>query len=308
MEPIIKIENLQKRFGELTAVDGLSFEIFPNEIFGLLGPNGAGKTTTISMICGLIPLSDGQITFNHKTKDQKSLLGYCSQENILYPKLTCFEQLIFTGQLYGLPPKLIKTTATTLLYQMGLSDKANTLASKLSGGMKRRLNICLALIHSPEILILDEPEAGLDPQSRILVRDFIKTFSREKTVILTTHNMDEADRLADRIAIIDHGKLLLLDTPQNLKKTIDEGDILELHIENSSQHAINLFMKELEDTSIQVRINTDGLALKHPNIIEYLPLLKKKAEISKLSIFEYKIREKSLEDVFIHITGRKLRE
>jgi len=234
METLIKVERLKKRYSEFTAVDGISFDISRNEIFGLLGPNGAGKTTTISMICGLLPISEGEITFaNCNGKNKKSIIGYCPQENIFYPKLTCLEQLLFIGQMHGLPLKKAKLRAIELLNLLGLTDKTHVRASNLSGGMKRRLNICLAFIHDPEILILDEPEAGLDPQSTILVRDFIKTYSKQKTVILTTHNMDEAERLSDRVAIIDHGKLLLLDTPQNLKRTVSEGDILELGKRNN---------------------------------------------------------------------------
>lgn len=228
MGALIKIEGLTKRFGELTAVDGISFDINRNEVFGLLGPNGAGKTTIISMICGLLPASGGEIIFTDTNgKDKKSMIGYCPQENIYYPKLTCLEQLVFMGQMYGIPSDTAKNRAIELLYLLGLSDKTHVLARKLSGGMKRRLNICLALVHDPEILILDEPEAGLDPQSRILVRDFIKGYSNKKTVILTTHNMDEADRLSDRIAIIDYGKLLLFDTPDKLKQTVGENATLE---------------------------------------------------------------------------------
>jgi ABC-2 type transport system ATP-binding protein len=205
---MISIANLTKCFGDFTAVDRLSFEIQKKEIFGLLGPNGAGKTTTISMICGLLKPSEGTIRFdNFNGKNPKSLIGYCPQENIFYPKLTCFEQLLFIGQMYGISSRIIKPKALELLELLGLKDKTSERAGRLSGGMKRRLNICLALVHDPEILILDEPEAGLDPQSRILVRDFISAFGGEKTVILTTHNMDEADRLANRIAIMDHGKL-----------------------------------------------------------------------------------------------------
>ena len=153
--------------------------------------------------------------------------------------------------------KTVKVRAIELLNLLGLEDKTNVRANNLSGGMKRRLNICLALIHDPEMLILDEPEAGLDPQSRILVRDFIKTLGKEKTIILTTHNMDEADRLADRVAIIDHGKLLLLDTPQNLKRTVGEGDILELVTENSTENAMKQFAENIALLSMNVKINAD---------------------------------------------------
>jgi ABC-2 type transport system ATP-binding protein len=304
----VQIQNLSKCYGDFKAVDNVSFAIHKNEIFGLLGPNGAGKTTTISMICGLLPISGGSIQFNNQNgKDPKTLIGYCPQENIFYPKLTCLEQIIFIGQLYDLPMKIVQPRATELLEMMGLTDKTNIRASKLSGGMKRRLNICLALIHDPEILILDEPEAGLDPQSRILVRDFIKSIGKKKTVILTTHNMDEADRLADRVAIIDHGKLLMLDTPSNLKKSVGEGDILELILENEDQNALDRFVSEVTSLSMNVKTGDGSVLIKHPNMIENLSTIKHIAETIGLNIAEIKLRENTLEDVFISLTGRKLR-
>lgn len=305
---MIKISNLTKKYGDLTAVDQLNFEIQRNEIFGMLGPNGAGKTTIISMICGLLPPTSGTIQFeNFNGKDHKSLIGYCPQENIFYPKLTCYEQLMFIGEMYDISSETLKSRAVDLLQQMGLTDKMNVRASKLSGGMKRRLNICLALIHNPEILILDEPEAGLDPQSRILVRDFIKTFGKEKTIILSTHNMDEADRIADKIAIIDYGKLLLLDTPQNLKKSIGEGDMLEIRIENATEKMLNDFAEKVSVIAQQVKTGFDFLLIKHTNLIEQLSLIKKLAEEQNLKIAEIKLRDNTLEDVFIHLTGRNLR-
>lgn len=306
---MINIEGLKKKFGEFTAVDGLDFRIFQNEIFGLLGPNGAGKTTTINMICGLLPATEGKITFtNNQGKNLKSLIGYCPQENIFYPRLTCLEQLMFMGEMYNYPSKTIKPRAVELLNLLGLEDKTNVLAGKLSGGMKRRLNICLALVHNPEILILDEPEAGLDPQSRILVRDFIKAFGKEKTVILTTHNMDEADRLADRIAIIDHGRLLMLDTPQNLKKSVGEGDILEIVLVSRNESSINHFAEKLSSLSMNVKIKNDAVLIKHSNIIEQISIIKNTADENRVKISEIKLRENSLEDVFIHLTGRTLRQ
>jgi ABC-2 type transport system ATP-binding protein len=307
MEIVIKVSNLQKSFGEVRAVDGLDFEIYRNEIFGLLGPNGAGKTTTISMICGLLQPSGGSITFSNE-KDGKSIIGYCPQENIYYPKLTCLEQLVFIGRMYGLSSKSVNERTAELLDLLGLKDKRHVLATNLSGGMKRRLNICLALIHNPEILILDEPETGLDPQSRILVREFIKTFSKEQTVLLTTHNMDEADRLADRVAIIDYGKLLLLDTPQNLKKRVGEGDILELVLENSDDEKLMKFLKMTGPLSLDVKTNADSIIVKHPDVIEYLPTIKNMAEKNNLNISEVRLRKNTLEDVFIQLTGRNLRQ
>jgi ABC-2 type transport system ATP-binding protein len=309
MGTVIEVNGLTKKFGEFTAVDGLSFGIVQNEIFGLLGPNGAGKTTTINMICGLLPSTGGSIRFNGSSgNDRKSLIGYCPQENIFYPKLTCLEQLQFIGQMYGLTVKNVKSRAKELLGLLGLSDKTNERAANLSGGMKRRLNICLALVHNPEILILDEPEAGLDPQSRILVRDFIKAFGKEKTVLLTTHNMDEADRMADRIAIMDYGKMLLLDTPHNLKKTVGEGDVLEIIPENGSEEQIDLFTEKVTPLVTLVKKSTNSILFKHRNMVQLIPAVRQIAEDAGLAIGEIKLRENTLEDVFIYLTGRTLRQ
>jgi ABC-2 type transport system ATP-binding protein len=313
MASIIRVQNLRRCFDDLVAVDGLSFEVRRHEIFGLLGPNGAGKTTTIRMICGLLPPSAGAIEFmNGKAlKSQrsfKSLIGYCPQENIFYPKLSCFEQLVFIGQMYGAGTRELRVRATQLLEMLGLREKVHTRASDLSGGMQRRLNICLALIHDPEVLILDEPEAGLDPQSRIMVREFIRGFGKEKTVILTTHNMDEADRMADRVAIIDYGKLLLLDTPEKLKKTVGEGDILEIIPEGGGKEAVKSFVKKVADLSMDVRSGDNAILIKHPDLINKMAIIRELADSSGVVISEFKLRENTLEDVFIHLTGRKLRQ
>jgi len=308
MEIKIKIRELKKTFGDFIAVDGLTFDVYANEIFGLLGPNGAGKTTTINMICGLLPITSGNIVFDHRTSADKPFIGYCPQENIFYPKLTCLEQLVFIGQMYGLTAESAHQKSLELLNLIGLESKAQTRAGRLSGGMKRRLNLCLALVHDPEILILDEPEAGLDPQSRVLVRDFIQSIGKKKTIILTTHNMDEADRLADRVAIIDHGKLLLLDSPQNLKRTVGEGDVMELVTENSAENIRTAFTEHIATIAPDITMNENSIFIKHANMIEQLPAIKKMAEISGLVITEIKLRENSLEDVFIHLTGRNLRQ
>jgi len=309
LHPMIKVENLTKRFGDLIAVDGLDFEVRKDEIFGLLGPNGAGKTTAINLICGLLEPTAGRVIFEKfPGKTRKSMIGYCPQENIFYPKLTCREQLLFIGRMYGVPMKILRTRITELLNMLGLHDKINTQAAKLSGGMKRRLNICLAMIHDPDILVLDEPEAGLDPQSRVLVRNFFKLAGKEKTVILTTHNMDEADRMSDRVAIMDHGKLLLVDTPLNLKRTIGEGDVLEITFQNNGKGNTAKFSEEMTTLGINVRKGEGVVLLKHLNILGLLPSIKGIAEANNLTIGEIRLRENTLEDVFIHLTGRNLRE
>lgn len=314
-EAVIQLADLTKKYGDLIAVDGLSLEINKGEIFGFLGPNGAGKTTTINMICGLSPPTSGKIIFaNSQTftnRDFKHHIGICSQENIYWHKLTCLEQLRFMGEMYNMPGKLAKRRALELLDLMGLSDKSKVLANKLSGGMKRRLNICLALIHDPEILVLDEPEAGLDPQSRILVRNFIKSLAKEKTIILTTHNMDEADRLADRVAIIDYGKLLLLDTPANLKKSIGEGDLLDIVLATEkpgNRDKLDKLVDSLRRLSDNVKTSGTNLFIKSKNLIESVADITSAIKAHGFNIKKMTMRENTLEDVFIHLTGRKLRQ
>ncbi|MCK4465436.1 MAG: ATP-binding cassette domain-containing protein [Bacteroidales bacterium] len=309
----IETINLVKKFGSLTAVSDLNLQVYEKEIFGLLGPNGAGKSTSINMICGLLKSTSGEVLVMNekitKNKKVKSLIGVCPQENIFWPRLSCREQLLFMGKLYNLNQKKAKQRSEELLELLGLNEKSNTLGSKLSGGMKRRLNIGLALVHDPPIIIFDEPEAGLDPQSRILVRDYIKSLKKEKTVILTTHNMDEADRLADRVAIIDHGKLLMLDTPGNLKQSIGDGDILEIifHNKNSEQSIANAISQLLKISSHVHRANST-IVIKTKNLVEKLNDITGILKSEQIEIKEFRMRENTLEDVFIHLTGRKLRQ
>jgi ABC-2 type transport system ATP-binding protein len=308
--PIISIKDLTKKFGNYTAVDHLSFDVQKGEIFGFLGPNGAGKTTTINLICGLLPCSEGEILFyTSNGAKTKSTIGYCPQENIYYPKLTCLEQLVFMGSLYGLSRAGSKEKGTELLTFMGLADRSNTYAGNLSGGMKRRLNICLSLMHDPEILILDEPEAGLDPQSKVMVRSFIRDFSKDKTVILTSHNMDEVERLADRVAIIDWGKLLLIDTPANLKNSIGEGDILEfeLNIDNGKDLITNDLIDSLSKY-YHVSYDANVIIIRSTGIIEKINEITGILNQHGLIFKEIRFHENTLEDVFIHLTGRKLRQ
>ena len=230
---VLRTQDLTKRFGDLVAVSGLSLEVYQGEVFGFLGPNGAGKTTSINMICGLLKPDAGSVwllgqLLQGGDQGLRRTVGVCPQEIVLWERLTCLEQLIFMGQMYGLSASRAGASARHLLEVMELADKAKVQARKLSGGMQRRLNLAMALVHDPQIVVLDEPDAGLDPQSRVKVREYIHSLARVKTVILTTHNMDEAERLADRVGIIDHGKLLVLDTPQALKARLGEGDVLEV--------------------------------------------------------------------------------
>jgi ABC-2 type transport system ATP-binding protein len=308
-EIVLQTRNLTKRFGALTAVDQLSLDVQAGEIFGFLGPNGAGKTTSIQMMCGLMRPDSGDVLINGQPilggdPSLRARVGVCPQENIIWAKLTCIEQLEFMGETYGLRRSIARQRGLALLVSLGLAAKTKELGGRLSGGMQRRLNLALALVHDPELVVLDEPEAGLDPQSRVLVREFVRALARVKTVILTTHNMDEAERLADRVAIIDHGKLLVLDTPEALKRTLGDGDVLELEIAQDVETALALAREILPDVSTS---NHTLIARGH-GLIEKLPALLEKLRAANLAQREIKLRANTLEDVFLALTGRKLRE
>jgi ABC-2 type transport system ATP-binding protein len=302
----LKAENLLKTFNGFTAVENLSVEIERGEIFGLLGPNGAGKTTSIKMITGLLKPDSGKVLINGKpadNKDDRQSVGLCPQEIVLWNNLTCIEQLVFIGEMYNVPGPVAKKRAKEFLEKIGLSEKSKKLVKTLSGGMQRRMNLLMALMHDPEILILDEPEAGLDPQSRVMVRDFIHSLSKTKTVILTTHNMDEADRLCDRITIIDHGKMLVTDSPENLKRKIGKGDKLEIKFSGPAFQIDDI--KALAD---EVELNGQVMIFKSKAIVESIPLIIETLKRKGLTIVGINLSENTLEDVFISLTGRKLRE
>lgn len=309
-EPFLEINHLTRTFGTLKAVDGVDLAVQSGEIFGLLGPNGAGKTTTIQMICGLLAPDSGSIRLggqpvrNGEAKVMRRI-GVCTQQNILWEKLTCAEQLEFAGQMYHLPASQSRTRCDELLEQLGLSEKRNQLASKLSGGMQRRLNLALGLVHDPDLVVLDEPEAGLDPQSRVMVREFIHSLARRKTVLLTTHNMDEAERLCDRLAILDHGRVLCVDTPAELIRTVGEGDVLELECEMELSPQLT---GEFERIGLRIgRVN-------HTWVVRGRALVEKMAPIfdlfraNSVNASQMHLRANTLEDVFISLTGRRLRE
>jgi ABC-2 type transport system ATP-binding protein len=308
-EVVLQTEGLTKRYGSLTAVDNLSLEIYGGEIFGFLGPNGAGKTTSISMMCGLLKPTAGRVLIHSKlvhggSPEVRARVGVCPQETVLWEKLTCLEQLEFIGEQYGVPRRTARQRGGELLEILGLSPKANTLAGKLSGGMKRRLNLALALVHDPEILVLDEPEAGLDPQSRVLVRDYVRSLARRKTVILTTHNMDEADRMADRVAIIDHGKLLVVDTPEALKRAVGEGDVLEMDAWLDPLPVKVILGGYFPDvTSINHTVTVRGR-----DLLARLPEILASLQQAGIETDHIQLRTNTLEDVFLSLTGRRLRE
>jgi ABC-2 type transport system ATP-binding protein len=309
----LEVKELVRRYGDLLAVDHLSLKVKQGEVFGFLGPNGAGKTTSIRMMCGLLKPTSGEVFINGKrvppggNEETRSKVGICPQENILWNKLTCYEQLVFSAGMYNVPLFEARSRAERLLQEMGLAFKRNKLAGTLSGGLKRRMNVIMAIMHDPEILVFDEPEAGLDPQSRLLVRDFIRETARKKTVIVTTHNMDEAERIANRVAIIDSGKLLQLDTPENLKRSIGEGDVMEMKLHCVDPANLVRAEKDLMALGYGVTREEDHFTIRAMNLVPRIHEVYQLLERDMISIQEMKVRENTLEDVFIHLTGKNLR-
>lgn len=309
---VMEAQNLTKKFGDFLAVDSLNLKIKKGEVLGFLGPNGAGKTTSINMMVGLLTPTSGKVLVNSEDieKMNKRTIGICPQELVLWENLTCHENLKLMGDMYTLPKDILASRIENLLKDLYLTEKTDTRVSNLSGGMKRRLNLAMAVIHEPEIVLLDEPSEGLDPQSRRVLWSYIRSLrdNDHKTVILTTHLMDEADRLSDRVAIIDHGKLLKLDTPENLKKEIGEGDVIEITLPNKEKNQdVMKYLETLEDI-ISV-IEVDGkINLRAFNAVSKLPKIVASLEKSDIEIDDLSVRQNTLEDVFIELTGTRLRE
>jgi ABC-2 type transport system ATP-binding protein len=233
----IVIESLVKKFEDVTAVDGINLQVSKGELFGLLGPNGAGKTTTINVLCGLLKPTSGSATVGgydvqKETSKVKELIGVCPQDTPVYPYLTGRENAEFFGNLHAMPKEKLKKNVDALLQRLSLLEDSKRRVGKYSGGMKRRLNLILALVHDPEIAFLDEPTVAMDPQSRHAVWDFIRDLKKNgKTVILTTHYMEEAETLCDRIGIIDHGKLIALGTPTALMRKYKAKNLEDVFIQ-----------------------------------------------------------------------------
>ncbi len=312
-ELFLSVEGLSKHYGNVPAVDNVSFSVYKDEVFALLGPNGAGKTTMIKMLCGLLKADSGNMVFDgipiSKEYCQiKDMIGLCPQEIVIWEQLTCLEQLKFVGMSYGLSAREAGKKSESLLETLGLTGKKNKLAVTLSGGMQRRLNIALALVHDPKLIILDEPQAGLDPQSRILVRDFIRQLAKQKTVILTTHDMDEADRLSDRVAIIDHGKILMIDTPERLKEKSGMRDLIQVTTGELSEDRLDGLLDAIPQEFTEKRYSDGLLLLGASDVIELIPIVIRTLKAFNIPIEDMTIRKRTLEDVFISMTGRGLRE
>jgi ABC-2 type transport system ATP-binding protein len=331
----IHVSSLTKVFPDGTrAVDGIELSIDSGEIFGLLGPNGAGKTTTVRMMAGLLGATSGQVFLDGSEMtpartDARLLIGVCPQENVMWDDLTVGESIRFMGRLYSIPTEDIHLRSAVLLEELTLSTKENTLVRHLSGGMKRRLNLLLGLVHDPKILFMDEPSAGLDPQTRLLLWDFIEELADEKkkTILLTTHYMEEADRLCNRLAIMDRGKVLVTDTSESLKAKHGGGDVVTLLVRGiGSTQAGGAEAPAPQGPDRQeivarvaavagidkMRWEGNRLAFVLPGTVaenaETLQKALRAVASSGAHVDDMRVHRPTLEDVFIRLTGRRLRE
>jgi len=308
---IISVKGLKKYYNGLKAVDGINFEVKKGEIFGFLGPNGAGKTTTIKMLVTLLKPTGGMALINNydinkNPYDVRKSIGVVFQEPALDDELTGKENLDFHARMYGMTGKNREKRIKEVLKRVNLESKKDILVKFYSGGMKRRLEIARGLMHHPRILFLDEPTLGLDPQTRRSIWSYIKELNEKEgiTVFLTTHYMEEADYLCSRIAIIDHGKILVTDEPEKLKNKLGK-DIITI---NCSKHKLcaKIFEKKKWVDSVKVHGSSVNLGLM--NSEKKLPEIIKIVEKNKIKMNSLSTRKPTLEDVFLYYTGRKIRD
>jgi ABC-2 type transport system ATP-binding protein len=308
----IQIKSVSKKYGDLTAVDNISFEIKEGELFGLLGPNGAGKSTLISVITTLIKPTGGQILVNGldiKTKQSevKKILGLVPQDIALYPTLTAGENLAFWGKMYGLDGKLLKERIKEALEIAGLSDRAKNRIDSFSGVMKRRINIAAALLHKPKVLIMDEPTVGIDPQSRNHILETVQKLNKEgMTVIYTSHYMEEIEFLCSYIGIMDHGKIIAMGTKEELRKLVSNKDVIKIKLMNENDSAFNA-IKKLDNVDNITFIDGE-LSINTGNADTVLAKIISTLESAKCKIQKINIEQSNLESVFLHLTGRALRD
>ena len=306
MPNILEVQNLVKHYGDFQAVKGVSFSIKEGEIFSLLGPNGAGKTTTISMLSTLYTPTSGDATIaGHSiTKDPMSVrnaIGVVPQDLALYEELNARENLIFWGQMYGLSGSALKTRVEEVLSQIGLVDKAKDRVKTYSGGMKRRVNIGVGLLHKPKLLFMDEPTVGIDPQSRRAILDTVKDLNKQgMTILYTTHYMEEAEELSNRVGIIDHGELIAIGTQKELTQQVGETETLILHIaENEDPKALVKAFKDIKGV-LEANAMNHEISVITPSAADVMAPVVTKANERGIKIHSIDIREPNLEAVFLH--------
>jgi ABC-2 type transport system ATP-binding protein len=314
MSAILEVKNLVKKYGDFAAVKGISFDIQKGEIFSLLGPNGAGKTTTISVLSTLYEPTSGDATIDgHSVSKEpmavRNIIGVVPQELALYDDLNARENLIFWGQMYGLSGKALRVRVAEVLEQIGLADRAKERVKAYSGGMKRRVNIGVGLLHKPRLLFMDEPTVGIDPQSRRAILDSVKDLNKHgMTVLYTTHYMEEAQELSDRVGIIDHGELIALGTQAELTRQVGENDTLILSIDESQNgEALATAARKIQGV-LKADVTDHTVAVIAPEAEEIMAPVITAANELGIKIRSVDIQEPNLEAVFLHLTGRALRD
>jgi ABC-2 type transport system ATP-binding protein len=311
-QAILEAEGLSKSFGSLQAVKDVSFHINQGETYGLLGPNGSGKTTTISMICGLLPADAGTVTIGGmpmttSTLEPKALVGLVPQDLAIYPDLSARENLLFFGRLYGLAGAELTQRVDEVLRVIGLADRAKDRSGTFSGGMKRRLNIGIGLIHSPTLLVLDEPTVGVDPQSRNAILESIEQLARDGIAVLyTTHYMEEAQRLCDRVAIIDGGVVRAEGTQRELVRLVGENERIRVKGTGKVKEAAERVkaMAGIADASA----SGDEVSILAPDVGAILTEALQTLSSDGMTVDSVSVEKPDLETVFLHLTGKALRD
>jgi ABC-2 type transport system ATP-binding protein len=313
--PIIKTVDLVKTYPgtDFRAVDGLNLQVSMGEVYGLLGPNGAGKTTTVGVLTTRVIPSGGQAFVGgidvvaHPTL-AKQMIGVVSQQNTLDRQLTSWENLYFHGRLFGMGTRESKQMADELLEKFQLSRFAKASVYALSGGMAQRLMVARAIFHRPAVLFLDEPTAGLDPQGRLALWDLLRDLnSQGQTIMLTTHYMEEADKLCDRVAIMDHGKILALDTPDELKRSVEADTIVTVKSDGDPEAMAAAFTRRIEEIT-RTRTVPGGVELHVKGADRLVPRVVEAAEAEGFALADLSVAEPTLETVFIGLTGKDLRD
>lgn len=309
----VELKNITKRFDDKLAVDNVSLNIEKGELYGLIGPNGAGKTTLISMICGLTSIDSGEIKVSgypvvKQSLEVKKKIGLVPQDIALYESLSAIDNLQFWGRMYGLKGKLLKERMDEILETTELKDRAKEKVSHYSGGMKRRLNIACAVMHHPEIIIMDEPTVGIDPQSRNHILEFTRKLNRENgsTVIYTSHYMEEVEQLCTKVAIIDNGKIITSGTQDEIKKMVMNEEKIEINVSNYSPETGLKLNKLSEVRGVDYKDSKLIIVMKNSeaNLQDIIKLL----FIDNVKIRDISIKTPNLETVFLSLTGKSLRE
>ncbi len=315
---LLEIANLRKTFGDFVAVNDVSLTIQEGEIFGLLGPNGAGKTTTMSMVAGLLPADSGTITLDGKvlteqSRDERTVLGIVPQDLAIYPELTARENLDFFGKLYGIDGPELKKRVDSALQRIGLTDRANDFAGNYSGGMKRRLNFGIALLHEPKLLILDEPTVGVDPQSRAHLLDCVRDLRKEGVAsIYASHYMEEVESICDRVAIMDKGNMLICDTLDTLLGHMSSD--IHLRIGTPAEKALESINELADRISVTSHNGDTTLTLtqdpdrRDGTLSKELNHILEKLGQNKVVIQSIDTDEPNLERLFLKLTGTRLRD